>query len=169
MTAAGRALLLHGHGDGPTRVTAFAEALRARTGFDVVTPTAPCSVESGRAWWAEDAGGPTPDTVDALRVAHGDVDLVVGYSQGAAVALTLGLGRRLVVIAGFLCDVAPDLGHRPEVLVVHGAHDDVVDPVHARMIGRRAERAGCTTTLHLHDGGHELEAATAVVLEHLGG
>jgi predicted esterase len=163
----GRALLLHGHGDGPGRLAALGAAIATLTGFEIVTPTAPCDVGGGHAWWPDDAGGPADATLDALRVAHGDVDLVVGYSQGAALALTLGLGRRLVTIAGFLCDVAPDLRHRPGVVVVHGTHDDVVDPAHARLIERQARRAGCTTSVHHHDGGHELDAAIAVVLAQL--
>ncbi|MBM3684143.1 MAG: hypothetical protein FJW83_06330 [Actinobacteria bacterium] len=166
------ALFLHGHADTPERLGDVASALTARTGIRPAVPAGPLEVgdHAGRAWWGADEDGPDVRTLDRLRADHGDIDVVLGHSQGAAVALTLGIGRRLVVIAGFLCGAPPRFDHTPDVLVLHGEADDVVDPVHARMIERRARAAGCATTMHLHEGGHALDARTvATALDWLEG
>jgi hypothetical protein len=98
--------------------------------------------------------------------------VVAGFSQGAAMATALlavrpasdGPPHRVAIVAGFLPDglvplgpAAGSGGPRP-VLVVHGAQDEVVDPLHGRRVARWARRSGHEVTEVEHPGGHEWTA-----------
>lgn len=153
-------LLLHGHGDGPDRLAPVRQALVAALDADVRTPPAPIPVFGGHAWWDDAAEGPDEAVIRALRSAHADAEIVVGFSQGAAMALALGLGAAVVCVAGFLPGDAPlavgtgrDDG--PDVVfVVHGEDDDVVDPMHGRLVARRCRALGAQVDEASHPGGH---------------
>lgn len=84
---------------------------------------------------------------------------VAGFSDGASYALTLGLTngdvfRRVVAFSpGF--SVAREHHGRPELLVTHGLHDDVL-PIDrtSRRIVPVLQRAGYDVDYHEFDGGH---------------
>jgi len=55
--------------------------------------------------------------------------VLAGFSQGAMLALHLGLRRCVAAVVGFsglLADPPPAEGHRPPILLTHGSADDVI-------------------------------------------
>ncbi len=158
-------LLLHGHGDDPATFADLTEQLRSTLDAVVVVPRGEVAVAGGGyAWWPDDASGPDDETLRALRAEHGEVDVVVGHSQGAALALRLGLGRRIVVAAGFLAGGEPTVTQATSVLVVHGEDDETVDPLHGRLVARRCRAAGALVEERWHDGGHAWTPTVAAVV-----
>jgi predicted esterase len=127
------------------------------------------------------------DTLDALR-AHADdaagragigLDEVaaIGYSQGAAVALTLAFAatagwRPRVVVGlaswlpnepGLSWDVESAAAAGTQVLLVHGEDDEVVPIVQGQSVRRFLERAGVEVTWVPLATGHELRGLTPPV------
>jgi predicted esterase len=176
-------VLLHGYGDAPDRLrAALAPSLPARIGM--IVPSGPVQTDDGPAWFAAEAAGDAPPlstTVDALvelieqSANTASLDdravAVVGYSQGAAVALALACratgGWRpatTIAIAPWLTD-EPDIAwdfaaaadHRSRVLLVQGDDDEVVSTTQARSAKRVLERHGVSVSLIEHPGGHALD------------
>jgi predicted esterase len=114
-------------------------------------------------------------TLDGLRRSgatwqdDGEV-VVLGYSQGAAVALALALGattswrpRAVVGLASWLpnepgleWDVAAAARAGVRVLLVHGRDDEVVPVEQGRSVERLLTRHDADVTWLEIDGGHEL-------------
>jgi phospholipase/carboxylesterase len=96
--------------------------------------------------------------VDPARVAVG------GFSDGASYALGLGLangdlfGRVVAFSPGFI-PAGPAAG-KPQILVTHGVHDDVlpIDSTSRRLVPR-LRRAGHDVDYREFDGGHEIPAS----------
>ncbi len=150
----------------------------------LIVPSGPVQTDDGPAWFATGAAGFAPrlsDTLDALvdliepsaRTASLDdrAVAVVGYSQGAAVALALACratsGWRpttTIAIAPWLTD-EPDItwdfaaaaNHGSRVLLVQGDDDEVVPATQARSAKRVLERHGVSVSLIEHPGGHALD------------
>jgi phospholipase/carboxylesterase len=91
---------------------------------------------------------------------------LVGFSQGAMLALGIGLARRpgpaaIVGYSGALADAEAlplDPGSAPAILLVHGDMDEVI-PVDAMYIAReQLARAGLAVEWHLAEGiGHGID------------
>jgi predicted esterase len=176
------AVLLHGFQDDPRELAALAPSLVPH-GWRVSVPRAPRDTPAGPTWWDHDADGtPVPDTVlEALGVVERVVGtgtdgahptVLVGFSQGGALALAAVLRRGAVAahgaacVSGFLLDphavdydvrAASDRGTR--VLLAHGDDDRVVDPQLARSAARLLGRHGVPVELTEQAGGHVLSAA----------
>ncbi len=174
--APGAVIVLHGHDDDPAAFVGPATAI-APPGWQVVVPTGPVEIGAGRAWFSSDeqgaADGGQVETslalIDALidgLVATG-VDppriSLVGYSQGAALALLWALRTRpramgpdrsigaLAVVAGWLptidgIDVDPAACRAARVFVGHGADDQVVPLPAGRSVARLLERHATPVT-----------------------
>lgn len=93
--------------------------------------------------------------------------LLAGHSQGAMLALDVAAALeepvdRLALFAGYvLIDSVPNIeqprSRRPEVLIVHGRQDEVVDFGRALRMRRLLEASGFPVTLRPHDGGHAMD------------
>jgi len=110
--------------------------------------------------------------IAAWGVGAGDVALV-GFSQGAMMALEVGLRRAtppaaLVGLSGALVDdgrLATEIRARPPVLLVHGAEDEVVNPACLDSAEATLGRLGVPVLAHRLDGlGHEIDDRVARLL-----
>ncbi len=186
--ANGALILLPGHDDDPAAFEAPAAAI-APAGWQVRIPLAPAELGHGRAWFESDDDG-TPDLaqvraslalLDATIAEVADRGVpaeriaLVGYSQGAAIALLWALrahvptGDRtpttvgaLAAIAGWLpsfdgIEVDIERCRANRVLVGHGADDDVVPLPAGRSVARLLERHAIPTTFVELEVGHDLE------------
>ncbi|MPY95967.1 MAG: hypothetical protein GEV08_23785 [Acidimicrobiia bacterium] len=178
-----RLVLLHGHGGSPEAMLEAAVALADAVDVQVLLPRGPQAAEDGWAWWPPGTAC-EPQTVASVRdlVSGPRPTVLAGFSQGGAMALLAcarapGLAAGLAVVCGFVPDDVVDLsGGRaalPPVLVLHGEDDEVVDPMHGRMVARWCERQGQgRVTSALYAGGHdwlpETSAAVAGWVDELG-
>ena len=147
-------VLIHGYGSNGEDLISLAAMMQpSLPGVAFVAPNAPSRIPNMAAahqWWpietfsmAERAAGAAAaapgledfitEELDRAELAS-DRLLLVGFSQGAMMALHVGLRRQdtpagIVGISGML--VAPDrlsseIASRPSVLLIHGTDDDVV-------------------------------------------
>ena len=201
--AAQLVVLLHGLGvDGSDLIGLapyFAEALPDAAFFAPDAPD-PCDlVPFGRQWFSlQDraasqvvAGvrGAAPRLAATIAAAAarwgvgpGDVALV-GFSQGAMMALQVGLRRdpppaAIVAFSGALVDAArlpEEIAARPPVLLVHGAEDEVVNPASLATAERALGAVGVPVLAQLRPGlGHAIDdegaaLARAFLLQAFGG
>lgn len=170
-----RMVLLHGYGgDGPD-LFPLARALVASAAMTVATPTAPrpwAGGGAGRAWFERRA----PDLeaqidralvqIEAVMAAT-DADIVVGFSQGASLALEVGLRR---AEAGHPIDAVVALSGRAlarstgrwealagvPTFVSHGRADAIIPFSSGESIAREAERGGARVTFVPFSGAHEI-------------
>ena len=185
MTAIRAVVFLHGYDDDADSWAEVATAL-APDGAVVHRPGGPIRTAHKAAWF-ETADDGTPDAgqiagslvivEDELRKVAARHDLapaeiaLVGFSQGAALALLWALGRRsvaqdaidapigaVVALAGWLPDVpgididpAP---HAARVLIGHGIDDEVVPFPLGRSVFRMLERSGVDVHFVEHDVAH---------------
>lgn len=171
-------MALHGHADDPADLAGAVADLATGSDRVLVAPTGPVVLADGtRAWFAEGDDGEGARLLDHLGAvldeaaqAHGadpTQAVLVGFSQGAAAALTAAVaegGPRLgavAAVAGWLPDLdgvawAP----RPDVpvLLVHGTDDEVVPLPLGRSAARYLERSGAPVTWREHEAGHRLTA-----------
>ncbi len=182
----GLLILLHGHGDQGTDMADMASALDPEGRFVHVTPDAPLRAEGGgRSWFNTGSRGPDPLTLSgsvawldehigehlAEQVGERGSDrldevVVVGYSQGGAMALAWSLvgttdtrPASMMCLSGYL----PDLEGLPvrwdslagiPVLLQHGRHDDVVPLDFGADSAATLAHHGTEVTWQEHDGGH---------------
>ena len=173
-------MYLHGHDVDPASVLALAAALGAEVLAGPVVVGA--SVDEalvgegldrvdgpGRAWFEVGGGaGPACVFVRASTAVAGRV--IIGYSQGAALAFALACDgseapAAVVCVAGFVADdVDPSRFAASRLLVVHSDDDTVVDPFYGGLLARHAALAGASVTQLSYEGGHGWnDAATALV------
>lgn len=176
-------VVLHGHGDHPAALTTRVRdlpAVRAH-GVEVLAEASPHGPDDAPAWFGHDRhGAPHRDELHA-SLAHLDAAVgalaaagpvvVVGYSQGAALALTWALwpGRvsalpaALAVLAGFLppgdLDLDPARAAGLALLALHGEDDEIVPLPLGRSVARLAERNGADVRFVETPGGHEVSDA----------
>ena len=166
-------VLLHGHDATPATL---AEPLQVLTGIkrgDVLAFEGRCVLPNGnRAWWDDGSSiVGVHAAVASLRAEIGSAlaqrDLgwnelvLIGFSQGASLAVGLACDGHspspgwVVCVAGFPPDGC-ELEHAAMrgLLVLHGTHDDVVDPMYGRIIARSARKVGVVVAEATHDGGH---------------
>jgi phospholipase/carboxylesterase len=177
-------VLLHGYDDDPRALWGSMTA-DPSSGSAVCAISGPLRTASGRAWYdpladAVDDDSPLAATLDALRavivecgeragVGPGSVE-VVGWSQGAAVALALGFSgtkgwrpSSVTALAGWLPN-EPDVSWDFEAAaaagtsarLVHGSRDDVVPVAQGRSAFRVLSRHGVDATWIEVDASHDL-------------
>jgi phospholipase/carboxylesterase len=175
-------VMLHGHGATEHDFTALGPLLDPEAHFLVVGLRGPVAVPgSGHAWFDHGPMGPDPDTLHAGRQAlHDTLDqlcadhlmgrdevVLAGFSQGAAMALALGLGPTtgpppagVLCHSGFLPDARGldydwDAAARVPVLVLHGRQDEMVPIELGRDTAASLEHHGVPVTFHEFDGSHQ--------------
>lgn len=167
-------VVLHGHGDDPAELLDRLAPLDLGSHVTLVAPTGPVTLADGRPAWFDD--GSEADTTrllahlrDALDEAGRTTGLpseeavVLGYSQGAAAALTLaaadaaprvaavaGIAGWLPTLDGLTWTPRPDV----DVLLVHGVDDEVVPLPLGRSAARFLERGGVAVTWCELDADH---------------
>jgi probable F420-dependent oxidoreductase len=178
----GALVVLHGHGDEPASAREWGRRV-APAGWEVVAPGATRDAEGVRSWFPTGPRGVDPaelrraaarigELVGQLRE-NGRPVAVVGFSQGGALALCLGLaGCRpdaVASICGFLPDVDDDgfpdeLGtgpHDPPTLVIAGSGDEHVPAFLSTDAVAVLSAGGRPVTAVVEDGGHEVTATAA--------
>ncbi|MCD6732789.1 MAG: dienelactone hydrolase family protein [Burkholderiaceae bacterium] len=174
-TQAPRRLLVFLHGAGSTPETFAPVAIAWQLKFPgataaIVEGLRPCASKVGRDWF--DASGVSTDRAaridaagielaDRLRALQRDTSLapahtvVVGFSQGATVALALARQQPapaaiVVSYAGQLArPIAPGERIAPTVHLLHGEFDSVVPTVHAERAFRGLRATGSDVTLDI--------------------
>lgn len=175
-------LMLHGYGATEHDFTALGPLLDPDVHFLVAGARGPIEVPgAGAAWFDHGPMGPDPDSFDdAVRALHRTLDrlcgehlmgrdevVVAGFSQGAAMALALGLGRvdgarpaGVICHSGYLVDVPGfeyDWGSAATVpvLVLHGDADEMVPVDLGRDTAASLELHGIPVTYRHHDMAHQ--------------
>jgi len=172
------ALLLHGWGGDERSMAVFEAAFGP--GWWLIRPRAPYPLpQGGSAWYLlQPDGGPDPRTVaeglaQLIRLLDElpqrlPIDpnrwLLVGFSQGAAMAarLALEVPARLIGVAAFsgfpleipLPAPPPPLMGLP-AFIAYGQHDPLVPAERARELCRQLSRLGAETTCVEYPGGHK--------------
>ncbi|CCG41754.1 alpha/beta hydrolase [Magnetospirillum molischianum] len=188
--AAQLVILLHGVGvDGSDLIelAPFFAAVLPDAAF--VAPDAPEPFDLapfGRQWFSlQDRSGPaisaalraTAPRLDAYieqqlthwGVGNGDLALV-GFSQGAMMALHVGLRRAkspaaLISLSGALVDaasLASEITVRPPVLLIHGEQDEVVNPASLATAEQALAAVGVPVLAQMQPGlGHGIDESSA--------
>ncbi len=149
------------------------------------------ATSNGPIWFPVDADGPVESELAASVAAVDGVALelldelgltpdalvTVGFSQGGALALATLLDPSVAappsavgVLAGYLPHRTADLeidraGGHP-ILLAHGRHDEMVDPIRGRAAAKALGRGGALVTWVDVDGGHRLRAPLVEPLVH---
>lgn len=178
----GAVVVLHGHGDEPAAAREWGRRV-APAGWEVVAPGAPRGDDGQRSWFDTGARGADPDGIErsARKVAdlveqvrgQGRPVAVVGFSQGGAVALCLGLAQcepdAVAAVCGFLPDVDDDsflsrVGTDPDappLLLVAGRDDEVVPSFLSTDAAAVLASGGRQVTAVVEPGGHEVTSVAA--------
>jgi len=175
----GVVVILHGHADEPADARAWARRM-APPGWEVVAPGAPRDDRGERSWFRSGARGAevaslqasvdrVAELVDDLRGPAGRPVALIGFSQGAAVALSVGAGGAqpdaVVSICGFLPETGDNRPLRPDVrsgprhpatLFVAGSNDEVVPPFFSEDAIAALSAVGAGAALRVVESGHEL-------------
>jgi len=167
-------VLFHGRGADEHDLFPLLDLLDPERRFLGVTPRGPLHLPPGGAHWyaVKEIGFPDPETFTetfALAVAwlddvaadagiSADRTVLGGFSQGAVMTYSLGLGEGrprpagLIALSGFMptvpgfsLDVSPPL---PRVAIGHGALDPVISVDWSRDARLRLEAAGADLTYH---------------------
>jgi phospholipase/carboxylesterase len=176
--AAGALVLFHGRGADEHDLLPLLDALDPQRRFDGYCPRGPLALPPGGAHWymVPRVGYPDPATfaqgfaaaaefVDALP--HGIV-VLGGFSQGAVMALAVGLGagrpRPAAVIgfSGFLPEVEGwtlGEGPWPPIAIGHGTYDEVIPVGFAHHARDRLVGAGASVLYRESELGHAIDPA----------
>jgi phospholipase/carboxylesterase len=176
-------MLIHGKGADEHDLESLVPYLDPEGRFLTVLPRAPLSFMGGWQWYETDGipkGGPElissvdalDDLLDSSCAEYGfdrSQSIVAGFSQGCALALTLGLRRSdrprpagLLGMSGFLPErdgLEYDFAAAPPVLIQHGTADPLISADHGR---RAAARLGAEGVPVVH---REYAMAHQVTLE----
>jgi predicted esterase len=170
--AAPTLVVLHGHGDEVGDAGRLAD--RLGLGWPVRTPEAPSGPDGVRSWFATSARGADPGSLELSRelveaavasCPDGDV-VLVGFSQGAAMALSMGPVERVSSVVAFNAFLPEGEGIEPSggpaVLLVAGSEDETVPAFFSRDAAAALSNAGRDVELQVLPGGH---AVSEVALE----
>lgn len=102
--------------------------------------------------------------------------LLMGFSQGALLALMMGILSAPAVKGVIACSSIPllindslmpdEIKSMPPVLLTHGTADDVVPFVGMQMTENTLKNIGCKTTTHVVDGmGHGIDSSCEEAIE----
>lgn len=181
---------IHGRGADATDLAGLAHEI-SPDGYRWVLPQGPLPVPIapgfiGWAWY--DLGETQVDTVRASREllaaftddtlrrtgASRDRTVLVGFSQGAVMALHVGLGSpqpfgAVVAMSGHLPaaeDLLPTLAQRQErkVLIVHGTEDQVLPVERGRKIRDVLDRVGLSPEYYEFPMGHQITTESLAVV-----
>lgn len=178
-------ILLHGYGsngDDLISSAALVQPFLPDAGF--VAPEAPSQIPhmaNARQWWPIESFSPVERASGADAAASGldmfithelaqaqlpdDRLLLIGFSQGAMMALHVGLRRQqpiagIIGISGMLVAperLAADIRSRPPVLLVHGTEDQVVPFRSMEMASRTLAAVDVRVETHVSPGlGHSV-------------
>jgi phospholipase/carboxylesterase len=176
--AEGALVLFHGRGANEFDLLPLLDALDPERRLDGYSPRAPLALPPGGAHWyaVPRVGHPDPPTfAQGFAAAAGFVDrlphervVVGGFSQGAVMALSVGLGsgrpRPAAVIgfSGFLPEVegwSLGEGPWPPIAIGHGLYDEVISVEFARSARERLEAAGAELLYRESPLGHAIDPA----------
>lgn len=172
-------VLLHGWGSSGDDLIQLAPVLaQALPDARFVSPHGPerCDANPAGFQWFSLAGG-GGDREKEVRQARADIDAfldatlgelglgpeglaLVGFSQGAMMALEVGLGRPVAGIAAYSGALLPSAGAREgaEILLVHGGADDVVPAESLYDAVARLGAAKARVRFHMRPGlGHGID------------
>jgi phospholipase/carboxylesterase len=180
-------IMMHGRGADMNDLADLAPLLDAPDGARFVFPNAPKPFEAypgmsfGWTWF--EGWPPTQESVresrevlleflDEITARYPTTSLIVsGFSQGAMMALDVGLRRdatAIIVMSGGLYeDDLPDLAARKQtpVLISHGSLDDVVPVNYARRARALLEDAGFDVEYHEYPMGHQVVMEEVAVVK----
>lgn len=168
-------ILLHGYGARGDDLVGLGEVLAGSLpGVQVLVPEAPFRlIGSGRAWYVESPGeavesrelvGQLIDELVAEGTPRGQI-AVVGFSQGATMAVDIGLFHPAVGCAGALSGRPLDgigwgrrlaEGTSVHVFVAHGRKDRTIALSDGVALANMLEDAGASVTFVEFDGAHEI-------------
>jgi phospholipase/carboxylesterase len=185
--AAGLLVLHHGRGTDETDLLPLADALDPEGRLHVVAPRAPLSLQGspGFHWYlVPRVGYPDPDTFDAayreLATLHDELwqrtglgpgqTVLGGFSMGAVMSYSLGLGAErpapagILAFSGFIPALKtwqPSLADRPALraFIAHGRRDPVISVELARRARDLLEGAGLAVEYHESDVAHTIDPA----------
>lgn len=188
--AQGLLILHHGRGSDEHDLLGLADVYDPERRLHVITPRGPLQLPGspGAHWYVVPrVGHPDPQTFHAayarLAAFHDELwertgigperTVLGGFSMGAVMSYSLGLGSDRPVTAGILAHSGfiptvegwePDLASRPAlpVLVTHGRTDPIISVDFARRATALLEAAGLPVEYVETGGGHMIEAAPAL-------
>lgn len=169
-SAAGAIVFFHGYSGDPAGFVPFLNKIDPERRLHGYLPEAP---HPGPSWFTRDRADPAEKPLGAVvewlnglpyqreRIVFG------GWSQGANVAFSLGLGDRyhrpaavIALAGGFRDELPPDLERPlPPIAIVHGHADESVPVAVARQTRDILERAGATVLYRETPGGHGIDEA----------
>lgn len=184
-TPRGLLVLHHGRGTDERDLLALAEVLDPRHDLHVVLPRGPLTLEgsAGHHWYiVPRVGTPDPETFRASYELLADLQrtlwqstgtdaastILGGFSQGAVMSYTLGLGAGrqrpagILAFSGFLPDIEgwqADLPgrHGLPVFMAHGNRDRVIGVSFARLLRDRLVEAGLNVSYHESEAAHRID------------
>ena len=185
----GALVLLHGRGADEHDLFPLLDALDPRQRLHGYTPRAPLALPPGGAHWyiVPRVGFPDHDTFHAsyellsdwLEALPFPPEQIVlgGFSQGAVMAYSLGLGTgrprpsSLLALSGFIPTVdgwEPDLEPPfPPIAIAHGSYDPVIPVEFAREAKELLERAGADVLYRESPIEHSIDPRVIVELREL--
>lgn len=173
-------LLIHGKGANEHDLEPLVPHLDPEGRFLTVLPRAPLPFMSGWEWYRTDGiprGGPeifssvdaVDDLLDEVCAEYGfdrSESYVIGFSQGCAITLALGLRRSdrprpagLIGMSGFLPErdgLEYDFSTAPPVFIQHGTADPTISVAFARRAVTRLGADGVPVVYRDYPMGHEV-------------
>jgi phospholipase/carboxylesterase len=181
---AGALVLFHGRGADEHDLFPLLDFLDPDRCLLGVTPRGPFSLPPGGAHWykLEEVGFPDRETfqatyeevgswLDGFLEEHGlthDKAVLGGFSQGAVMALTFGLGSgrprpaALIALSGFIPTVDGfelDLSEVPPVAIGHGTFDPIIPVEFSRQARKLLEEAGASVLYREYPLPHAIDPA----------
>jgi len=172
-------VLLHGRGDNPESFVRLAwrlaERLRTPVRFVAARAPHPIGLAQGRQWFDPKDGGPEASLgarlndfdvfFESLKATYPEAPppVVVGFSQGAMMALHLAFGRPTAIagaasLSGGLVAPGGQPGTgRPPVFIAAGAKDTIVPPMRSWQAADILAEAGFAVTRYPFDGSHRID------------
>jgi len=184
--AVGLLVLHHGRGADELDLLPLADVLDPERRLHVVTPRAPLVLPGspGYHWYVVPrVGYPDPGSFRAAYVAlahfHDQLwerfglgperTVLGGFSMGAVMSFSLGLGRDrpapagILAFSGFIPTVegwTPDVRLSTAGFIAHGRNDPIIDIEFGRTAYRMLEEAGMSVTYRESDLGHTIDPST---------
>lgn len=170
--------LLHGRGADSTDLMPLADAL-ALEHIRYVLPNGPQLAGSGRQWYTFGAAhGPELAASSAqlkvlidseCRAFPGCRLALVGFSQGAVLALDVGLQHKpaptaIVVLSGYLFEPPPASDSAPAVLLVHGSTDTIIPISAGRQAYQKLLALGVDVRFEEFEMGHQINLSAVQVV-----
>jgi phospholipase/carboxylesterase len=175
----GALVLFHGRGANEYDLLPLLDALDPERRLDGFCPRGPLSLPPGGAHWyaVPRVGYPDPPTfAHGFAAAAGFVDslphgriVLGGFSQGAVMSLSVGLGRgrsrpaAIAAFSGFLPTVEgwelDDERPLPPIALAHGTHDPIIPIDFGRSARDRLEAAGAEVLWRESPIAHSIDPA----------